>query len=250
MQDALRRVDELLKAGYTHVVDARPAGNCFDSIPHERLKQKLTRQIGDGRVLAALLNAWIEQDIVQDLKRWTPTSGTPQGAVHQSLLANWYLPDLDVRMGESWVWRWFAMRMTSSFCVERLLKPPRHWTSSHVGGQQRVTAAPDENAHRQLSVAWAGLRVSGLSLRSRAPLHPSQEPVKFKDRIRQALSAGQPKRGAHHQHPQPDVARLAGVFPTRLPRDFSPRLDGFIRRRLRALLRKQAKRPGHGHTAR
>ena len=35
---------------------------------------------GDGRVLA-LLNAWIEQDIVQDLKRWTPTSGTPQGAV-------------------------------------------------------------------------------------------------------------------------------------------------------------------------
>ncbi|MEZ5468326.1 MAG: hypothetical protein R3F18_11840 [Lysobacterales bacterium] len=28
------------------------------------------------------------------------TSGTPQGAVISPLLANWYLHDLDVRMGE------------------------------------------------------------------------------------------------------------------------------------------------------
>ncbi|MEZ5469553.1 MAG: reverse transcriptase domain-containing protein [Lysobacterales bacterium] len=46
-KDALRRVDELLKAGYT-MCGCRPA-RVLDSIPHERLKQKLTRQIGDGR---------------------------------------------------------------------------------------------------------------------------------------------------------------------------------------------------------
>ena len=39
-KDALRRVDQLLKAGYVHVVDADLKGY-FDSIPHERLMERL-----------------------------------------------------------------------------------------------------------------------------------------------------------------------------------------------------------------
>ena len=39
-KDALRRVDELLKAGYVHVVDADLKGY-FDSIPHDRLMARL-----------------------------------------------------------------------------------------------------------------------------------------------------------------------------------------------------------------
>jgi retron-type reverse transcriptase len=51
------------------VVDADLKGY-FDSIPHDRLKQRLAAHISDGRLLA-LLDGWIEQDVVQELKRWT-----------------------------------------------------------------------------------------------------------------------------------------------------------------------------------
>ncbi len=47
-KDALRRVDELLKAGYTHVVDADLKGY-FDTIPHDRLMDRLKTKIADGR---------------------------------------------------------------------------------------------------------------------------------------------------------------------------------------------------------
>jgi RNA-directed DNA polymerase len=92
-KDALRRVDAGLKAGYTHVVDADLKGY-FDSIPHARLKARLRETLSDSRLLA-LLDGWIDQDVVHDMKRWTPTSGTPQGAVISPLLANLYLHDLD-----------------------------------------------------------------------------------------------------------------------------------------------------------
>jgi RNA-directed DNA polymerase len=93
-KDALRQVDQLIKAGYTHVVDADLA-SYFDSIPHERLMQRVAERISDGRILD-LIRKYLGQDIVQGLKRWTPTGGTPQGAVISPLLANVYLHPLDV----------------------------------------------------------------------------------------------------------------------------------------------------------
>ena len=50
-----------------------------------------------GAVLA-LIDGWLKQDIVHELKRWTPTGGTPQGAVLSPLLANIYLHPLDQHM--------------------------------------------------------------------------------------------------------------------------------------------------------
>ena len=97
-KDALREVDECLREGYTHVVDADLKGY-FDSIPHELLKTRIQEHISDGRVLQ-LLTSWLQQDIVRDLERWTPTAGTPQGAVISPLLANLYLHSLDVKMSE------------------------------------------------------------------------------------------------------------------------------------------------------
>ena len=47
--DALREVDRLLKAGYTHVVDA-DLQSYFDTIPHERLMARVEERVSDGRV--------------------------------------------------------------------------------------------------------------------------------------------------------------------------------------------------------
>lgn len=92
-KDALREVAHLIQAGYTFVVDAGLQGY-FDSIPHDRLKARIEETISDGRLLS-LLSDWLAQDVVQDAKHWTPTGGTPQGAVISPLLANLYLHPLE-----------------------------------------------------------------------------------------------------------------------------------------------------------
>jgi len=69
----------------------------FDTIPHDRLMRRIEERVSDGRILA-LLRGWLKQDIMRDLQRWTPTAGTPQGAVISPLLANIYLHPLDEHM--------------------------------------------------------------------------------------------------------------------------------------------------------
>lgn len=98
-KDALREVDRLLKAGYTHVVDADLEAY-FDSIPHSPLLADIGRYIADGRMLG-LLEGFLKQDILEGLAQWTPEEGSPQGAVISPLLANLYLHPVDMAMAEA-----------------------------------------------------------------------------------------------------------------------------------------------------
>ena len=52
------------------------------------------KRVSDGNVLD-LIQAFLDQDILEEAKRWTPSQGTPQGAVLSPLLANLYLHPLD-----------------------------------------------------------------------------------------------------------------------------------------------------------
>jgi RNA-directed DNA polymerase len=97
-KQALRRVDGLLKAGYTWVVDA-DLKSYFDSIPHEPLLVRVEEKVSDGRVIK-LLQAYLEQGVMEGLASWTPTAGTPQGAVISPLLSNIYLDPLDRLLAE------------------------------------------------------------------------------------------------------------------------------------------------------
>ena len=92
-KDALRRVDELLKAGYTFIVDADLKSD-FDTIPHDRLMTLVGQKVSDGRVLN-LIEAFLKQGVLDGLKEWTPEMGSPQGAVISPLLSNIYLNPLD-----------------------------------------------------------------------------------------------------------------------------------------------------------
>src|SRR4051812_7871950 len=95
-KDALREVDQLIKQGYTYVVDA-DLESYFDTIPKEQLIHRVEERISDGRVLA-LVRAFLDQDVLRGLERWTPMAGTPQGAVISPLLANIYLHPFDELM--------------------------------------------------------------------------------------------------------------------------------------------------------
>jgi RNA-directed DNA polymerase len=78
-KDALRRVDQLLKAGYCHVVDA-DLKSYFDTIPHDKLMARVGAKVADGRVLT-LLEAFLQQGVLEGLSTGTPEEGTPQGGV-------------------------------------------------------------------------------------------------------------------------------------------------------------------------
>jgi len=65
-KDALRRVDQLLKAGYTYVVDA-DLKSYFDTIPHDRLLALVAQKVSDGRVLS-LIEAFLKQGVLDGLR--------------------------------------------------------------------------------------------------------------------------------------------------------------------------------------
>jgi RNA-directed DNA polymerase len=99
-KDALRRVKELLNAGYTHIVDVDVKGY-FDAIPHGRLMKLVSKRIADGRVMG-LIEEFLKQRVIEETN-WheAKEEGTPQGGVISPLLANIYLDPLDWLMAES-----------------------------------------------------------------------------------------------------------------------------------------------------
>jgi RNA-directed DNA polymerase len=92
-KDALRRVDELLKSGHVHVVDVDIRGY-FDAIPHPRLMAEVGKHVADGRVLH-LIEAFLKAGVMEETAGWEVENGTPQGGVISPLLANVYLNPLD-----------------------------------------------------------------------------------------------------------------------------------------------------------
>ena len=93
-QEAVKKVQELLRGGYTDVVDA-DLSKYFDTIPHAEWMQCVARRIVDGRMLH-LIKMWLRVAVAERDERgnWRHTAsqgkGTPQGGVISPLLANRY----------------------------------------------------------------------------------------------------------------------------------------------------------------
>lgn len=95
-QDAIRVIEKGIKAGYVHVYDADLSGY-FDSIPHDRMMEKLARRISDKQLLALIrkmLKAPVQTTAPNGKRHYTAsTIGVPQGNVLSPLMANVYLND-------------------------------------------------------------------------------------------------------------------------------------------------------------
>ena len=243
-KDALREVDEYLKEGYTHVVDADLKGY-FDSIPHHLLKERIEQRISDGRLLE-LLAGWLRQDIVKGLERWTPTGGTPQGAVISPLLANIYLHPLDERMTRL---GYRMVRYADDFVILCQSAEQAHTALAEVKAwvdANGLSLHPDKTHIGDCRIAGQGFEFLGYRFEAGTRRVRNKSLQGFKDKIREKTRR---TRGDSLARIIADLTPIIrgwyGYFKHACRREFPP-LDGFIRRRLRALLRKQAKRPGSG----
>ena len=94
-RDAVQKVHELIRAGYTDVVDA-DLSKYFDTIPHAELLTSVARRIVDRRMLH-LIKMWLTVPVMQreESGSWQNAGrnckGTPQGGVISPLLANLYM---------------------------------------------------------------------------------------------------------------------------------------------------------------
>ena len=96
-KDALRRVEELLRSGKHWVVDA-DLKSYFDTIPHGRLMERVGEKVSDGKVLS-LIEGMLQAGVMDSVEGWQATKqGSPQGAVISPLLSNIYLNGLDWKM--------------------------------------------------------------------------------------------------------------------------------------------------------
>jgi RNA-directed DNA polymerase len=242
----LREVAQLIADGYTFVVDA-DFESYFDSIPHERLMQRVEERISDGRVLG-LLRGWLEQDILRGLEQWTPTEGTPQGAVISPLLANIYLHPLDELMAA----RGYRMvRYADDFVVlcrsreeaDAALAEIRAWVA-----ENSLRLHPNKTHVSDCLVAGQGFEFLGYRFEGGRRFVRKKSLTRFKDSIRAKTRRSRGQSLARIiDDLNPTLKGWFAYFKHAHPRTFIV-LDAFIRRRLRAVLRKQAKRPGHGAT--
>jgi len=243
-KDALRAVDKGLKGGYTHVVDA-DLSSYFDTIPHERLMQRVQERIGDGAVLE-LVGSLLRQDIMQEGKSWTPTGGTPQGAVISPLLANLYLHPLDelmqaegyrmVRYADD-----FVILCASRDAADKALQMVSTWVA-----ENGLTLHPDKTHIGDCRQAGEGFDFLGYRFEAGQRYVRKKSLQRLKERMRW------------------QTRRTLGDSLARIVNDLNPMLKGWfayfkhahertfgtldaqIRRRLRAWLRKREKRPGFG----
>jgi len=243
-KDALREVDGLLKAGSAWVVDA-DLKSYFDTIPHQRLMERVKERVSDGNILE-LIQDFLDQDILDGAKRWAPTRGTPQGAVLSPLLANLYLHPLDVELTEA---GYRIVRYADDFVIlcrtqeeaENALSRVRDWVEANG-----LTLHPDKTHLGNCMEPGQGFEFLGYRFESGRRRVRKKSLASLKDRLRQRTRR---TRGDSMesiiQDLNPMLRGWFSYFKHAHQYTFKP-LDGFIRRRLRAILRKQNKRPGMG----
>lgn len=244
-KDALRRVEQLLRSGYHWVVDA-DLKSYFDTIPQERLLKRVSEKIADGRVLE-LIEAMLGAGVMESHKGWEASeSGTPQGSVISPLLSNIYLDPLDWLMAQ----RGYEMvRYADDFIIlcpseeqaQEVLERVREWVSKE-GLKLHPEKTRIVDASQRGGFDFLGYHFErGMKWPRKKSLARLKETIREKTRRNRGGSMrkvcaelNRTLRGWYEYYKHSKATALEAV-------------DGFVRGRLRSILRRRNRRKGKGH---
>ncbi len=242
-KDALREVSAGLARGRTWVVDV-DIEQYFESIDKKRLMNEIASEIADGTVLD-LIEQFLEQEVIDGMKRWLPEKGTPQGAVISPLLANIYLHPVDMAMTSR---GWELVRYADDMVIlcesreqaEVALKELNEQLTER-GLRLHPTKTRVVDASLRPGFEFLGYRFFG---KSRYPRATSEK------KLRESIRAKTPRTSGQSL---PEIikrlnASLRGWFEyfKHSSRQAFNAIDAYIRMRLRSILRKRSKRRGAG----
>lgn len=241
-KDALREVNGLLRKGHEWIVDA-DLKSYFDTIDHDKLMLLVRGKVADGLVLD-LLESYLKQGLINELKEWEPTEkGTPQGAVISPLLANLYLNELDhLLQGQGYE----MIRYADDFVVltrtrdeaERALELTRLWTEG-----RGLTLHPEKTrlvTHRE------GFEFLGYRFQNGSRYVRQKSLTKLRGTLRPKTKRTQGKSmQAIIADINPVLIGWFGYYKHAHENTFKW-MDGWVRMRLRSILRKRHGRKGRG----
>lgn len=241
-KDALRRVEQRIRQGDYYVVDADLKGY-FDTIPHDRLLERLSEKIADGRLLS-LIESFLQAPVQEGSDRTVPTSGTPQGAVLSPLLSNIYLNPLDHLMAGS---GYRMVRYADDFVIQcrtaeeaqRALELVQSWVADNG-----LTLHPTKT--KIVDVRTEGFDFLGYHFRDHRhwPGAKSQQRLKATLREKTKRNSGQSLQ-AIIVNVNRTLVGWFEYFKHSRPWLFG-KLDGWLRGRLRSILRRRQRKRGRG----
>jgi RNA-directed DNA polymerase len=200
--------------------------------------------VADGRVLD-LIAAYLRQQAMDGMERWTPDGGTPQGAVISPLLANIYLDPLDQSMATAGV---EMVRYADDIVIlcrsraeaEAALERVGAWTA-----QAGLTLHPDKTRIVD-ATQRGGFDFLGYHF-ERGYRWPRKKSL---DKLKDAVRCKTPRNSGHSMaciiaEVNATVSGWFEYFKHSHITTFGS-LDGWVRMRLRSILRKRRKGRGRG----
>ena len=242
-REAVARIEGLLRQGYVWCVDG-DFKSYFDTIPQAPLMAWVKARVVDGSVLA-LIQQCRKAGVLEELQGWQPTeTGTPQGAVISPWLANLYLNPLDHELERR---GWRSVRYADDFVVlcrtQAEAEPVRDFlrTWTRAAG---LILHPTKT--RIVEATGPGFDFLGWHFREGKKWPGKKSLHKWQDKLRPLTRRTNGwSLTAIIARVNPILRGWHGYF-----RDSHPSglrgPDGWLRRRLRAMLRKRERRPGYG----
>jgi RNA-directed DNA polymerase len=239
---AVRRAQAYIRAGKRWVVDL-DLEKFFDRVNHDVLMARVTRRVGDARVLK-LIRRFLEAGMLRGGVVEARTEGTPQGGPLSPLLSNILLDDLDRELeGRQLAFCRYAddcnIYVGSRAAGERVMSGIRVFLEEtlrlRVNAQKSAVARPW--VRKFLGFSVTAQRASRLRIAK-----PSVQ--RLMQRVRELLRAGRGRSLSHTiETLNPLLRGWINYFRLTESKTVLDDLDGWLRRRLRCLLWRQWKRP-------
>ncbi len=239
---ALEKAREHIAAGHRWVVDM-DLEKFFDRVNHDVLMSRLARRIEDKRILR-LIRRYLQAGTMEDGLVSQRTEGTPQGGPLSPLLSNVLLDELDKEL-ERRGHRFVRYADDGNVYVRSKAAGDRVLTSigRFLRERLRLTVNRDKSAvDRPWKRKFLGYT---FTVHYQPKLKVAPESVKrFKGRIREILRCGRGRRLADViVELRPMLIGWVSYYRKSQVRITFERLDQWIRRKLRAILWRQWKRP-------